>query len=108
MNQKEHLDELKYQNDLINQRLTWMGAFEGLLFVADHNGGHPYLIAMVGLLIAISTGIATQAANAEISRLRGQAYGGWRKHLMPGKFLPLVVAITWIIVVIERLLDISR
>jgi len=28
----------KEQNDFINQRLTWLGTFEGLLFVADHYG----------------------------------------------------------------------
>ena len=29
-------DGAKYENDLINQRLTWLGTFEGLLFVANH------------------------------------------------------------------------
>ena len=31
----EHDDKAKLQNDLINHRLTWLGTFEGLLFVAN-------------------------------------------------------------------------
>lgn len=49
-------DRSKIENDLINQRLTWLGTFEGLLFVANSYGTHPYLIPLVGIAIALSVG----------------------------------------------------
>jgi hypothetical protein len=49
------VDRVKHENDLINQRLTWLGTFEGLLFVANHYAEHRYLLPIVGLLIAVSS-----------------------------------------------------
>jgi len=45
-------DVAKYENDLIHQRLTWLGTFEGLLFVANSYGKHRYLLPIVGFAIA--------------------------------------------------------
>jgi hypothetical protein len=98
----EPRDDVRYQNDLINQRLTWLGTFEGLLFVANHYTVHPYLLPIVGLAIAISVDFAITAANREISRHHGQAYRDWRTYLMPGTAIPKIIAAAWIVLFLEN------
>jgi hypothetical protein len=96
----EHDEEVKYENDLINQRLTWLGTFEGLLFVADHYAAHPYLLPIVGLAIAGSVGIGIRAANKRLTALNAQ---GSPEYLMPGTVIPIIIAVAWAIILCENI-----
>ena len=73
-------ERIKHENDLIDQRLTWLGTFEGLLFVANHYTIHPYLLPLMGFTIAISVDRAISAANRELIKLSAQAYQDWRTY----------------------------
>lgn len=95
-------DSARYENDLINQRLTWLGTFEGLLFVANHYAAHPYLLPLVGLIFAISVDTGIRAANRQLTRLNAQAYQGWRNYLMPGTAIPKVIAVAWAVLFLEN------
>jgi hypothetical protein len=98
----------KEQNDFINQRLAWLGTFEGLLFVADHYGAHPcWLLPSVGAAIAISVGIGTCAANRELTKLGRQAFQDSRylkflKYFMPGTAIPAIIAVAWLVPLVDR------
>jgi len=97
----------KEQNDFINQRLTWLGTFEGLLFVADHYGTNPRLLPILGATIAISVGIGTYAANRVLTRLERQAFQDSchlkpLKYLMPGTAIPAIIALAWSVLLVER------
>ncbi len=92
----------KYQNDLINHRLTWLGTFEGLLFVANHYTTHPYLLPIVGLAFAISVDVGIRSANRELTKLKAQAFRGWINYLMPGTAIPKIIGIAWIILFLEN------
>jgi len=59
-------DKNKFENDLIHQRLTWLGTFEGLLFVANHYADHPYLLPALGLAIALSVDLGIREANRRL------------------------------------------
>jgi hypothetical protein len=98
----EHDNDVKYQNHLIHQRLTWLGTFEGLLFVANHYTEHTYLLPLVGLAIAISVGLGTHAANQLLTKLKAQAYADWRNYLMPGSAIPTIIAAAWIVIICEN------
>jgi hypothetical protein len=102
----------KEQNDFINQRLTWLGTFEGLLFVADHYGAHPcWLLPSVGAATAISVGIGTCAANLELTKLKRQAFQDLRHpklrkcliYLMPGTAIPAIFTVAWLFVLVYRI-----
>ncbi len=95
-------DRGKFQNDLINQRLTWLGTFEGLLFVANHYAEHPYLLPLVGFVIAVSVGVGIHSANCEITKLRAQAFSGPVNLLMPGTTIPIVIAFAWAVIFLEN------
>jgi hypothetical protein len=97
----------KEQNDFINQRLTWLGTFEGLLFVADHYGNHPRLLPAVGVAFAVSVGVGTYAANRALTELGRQAFQDSRylkplTYLMPGTAIPIIIALAWLAVLVER------
>jgi hypothetical protein len=101
----------KEQNDFINQRLTWLGTFEGLLFVADHYGAHPcWLLPSVGAAFAISVGVGTYAANLALIDLGRQAFQNdscwFRKHVlvhcMPGTAIPAIVTLAWLVLLFDR------
>ena|ERR1700693_966358 len=96
-------DKAKYENDLINQRLTWLGTFEGLLFVANHFATHPYLLPLVGLAFAISIDVSIYAANRQLTKLNAQAYQNWRSYLMPGTAIPKIIAVAWAVLLLENL-----
>lgn len=96
--------ETKYENDLINHRLTWLAAFEGLLFVANHYADHPYLLPLAGLLIALSVDHGIRASNHRLTELDGQAYPGWRNHLMPGTVIPKIIVGAWAVILFEKVL----
>ncbi|HWZ97267.1 MAG TPA: hypothetical protein VN025_05855 [Candidatus Dormibacteraeota bacterium] len=96
-------DKMKYQNDLINQRLTWLGTFEGLLFVANHYTDHPYLLPFVGFVIAVSGIVGIRSANQELDKLDRQAFPGQLiNHLMPGTIIPLAIAFAWSVIFFEN------
>jgi hypothetical protein len=99
----ENVDRIKWENGLINQRLTWLGTFEGLLFVADHYAAHPFLLPLVGLLIAISVDVAICHANSKLTGLDAQAYVDWRRFLMPGTLIPKAIALAWAAILVEKL-----
>lgn len=97
----------KEQNDFINQRLTWLGTFEGLLFVADHYGSNPRLLPIVGAALAISVGIGTYAANRALTKLERQAFQDSRylkplRYLMPGAAIPAIITLAWLVLLFER------
>jgi hypothetical protein len=97
-------DRAKFENDLINQRLTWLGTFEGLLFVANSYGKHPYLLPFVGIAIAVSVGRGTYSANRALLRLpraEPQASDRW-SFLMPGTSIPPVIAVVWAILFMQN------
>jgi len=96
-------ERAKYQNDLINQRLTWLGTFEGLLFVANHYAEHPYLLPALGLVIAMSVIAGIHSANRELTKLDAQAYPRrWVNYLMPGTTIPIVIAVAWTVIFLEN------
>jgi hypothetical protein len=95
-------DRAKYQNDLINNRLTWLGAFEGLLFVANHYTVHPYLLPVVGLAFAISVDLGITSANRELTKLNAQAYRNWLTFLMPGTAIPKIIEFAWTVLFLEN------
>jgi hypothetical protein len=95
-------DEAKFQNDLINQRLTWLGTFEGLLFVANHYTVHPYLLPLVGFIIAASVAVGIHSANIHLTELNAQAFKGPLNWLMPGTTIPIVIAGAWAVILLEN------
>jgi len=104
--QCDHMDHdanVKHQNDLINQRLTWLGTFEGLLFVADHYAEHPILLPLVGMVIALSVDVGIRAANNELTRVNAQAHKGWKRWLMPGVAIPKIIGAAWLLILLRVL-----
>jgi hypothetical protein len=96
-------DRGKFQNDLINQRLTWLGTFEGLLFVANHYTEHPYLLPLVGFVIAVSGIVGIHSANSKLTELGKQAYPGRLVNLlMPGTTIPIAIALAWAVIFLEN------
>jgi hypothetical protein len=90
-------EKAKFENDLIHQRLTWLGTFEGLLFVANSYGKHPYLLPIVGFLIAFSIDVGIREANVRLKELNAQPRG-WNRHFMPGVAIPKIIAGTWLVI----------
>jgi hypothetical protein len=119
---------VRFANELINHRLSWLGTLQGLLFAAlafawKDAGGVVYVVCSVGLLVALSTGVATHDANKALDLLerrfddlgydeassietlgvRGRNRGGYG-WLMPGKFLPWLFALAWLVLFLLFLL----
>ena len=91
----------KFQNELINHRLTWLGVWEGLLFLAyiRQPSSHPYLMPLIGFIIALSIDRGVAAANSAL-RPEQRAKPEWA---MPGVVLPKVVVVTWVVLLAETL-----
>jgi hypothetical protein len=92
----------KFENDLIHQRLTWLGTFEGLLFVANSYGKHPYLLPIAGFVIAVSIDWGIRASNRVLTDLNAQAHRDWRRFLMPGWAIPKIIAVTWVVIFLQN------
>jgi hypothetical protein len=104
----------KEQNEFINQRLTWLGTFESLLFAADHFNTNStvnqhllsYLLPSIGLAFAISVLVGTSAANLALTKMGRQAFQDSRlkllKYLMPGTAIPAIIALAWVLILIAR------
>ncbi len=105
----DHDDEVRYQNELIHQRLTWLGTFEGLLFVANHYAtDHPHLLPLVGFALGVSVGVGTSGANRRLTELKAQAFPDCRNYLMPGTAIPVIIAVTWAAIWLESYKCFSR
>jgi hypothetical protein len=93
----------KYQNDLIHQRLAWLGTFESVLVGLNHFVASRWLIPAVGLALALSIWVGTYAANRALTDLKAQAFGDWRDYLMPGTAIPTIIGAAWIVVLSKNL-----
>jgi hypothetical protein len=100
--EKERDEKGRHQNDFINQRLTWLGTFSSLLFVANGFGKYPVLIPLVGFGIAMSIWAGTSAANVALDRL-DRNVRGWRRPFMPGAFIPPLFGAAWLVVLARNL-----
>jgi hypothetical protein len=97
----DHDDKNKFENDIIDRRLTWLGTFEGLLFVADHYGDHPYLIPLAGLVIALSIDQGIRESNRQLTKHDGQVKG-FAQYFMPGTIIPKTIAVAWVVLFLEN------
>jgi hypothetical protein len=95
--EQERIESTKFENELIHQRLTWLGTFSGLLFVANNYDKHPFLLPIVGFAIAFSIDWGIQAGNKRLEELSGQAHKNWKRVFMPGVMIPKVVGLTWVL-----------
>lgn len=115
---------VKYENELINQRLTWLGVFQGLLLAAlafawDKKQQDECLVVVLcflGAFVALSCWRGTLLANKAIDNLSsywdkvkpkdypGLDVQGVRSGteclswLMPGLALPPAFLIAWILI----------
>jgi hypothetical protein len=110
---------IEYENELINQRLTWFGTFQGLLLAAvafawDKDArALVWIFCSLGALVALSSLFGTGRANRAIAGLRahwdktkpkdyaGPDIEGVRSDsgfwwLMPGYALPFLSCLGWI------------
>lgn len=118
---KEIIDRIKSENDLIHQRMTWLGTFQGLLFGAvafawGKSNARPFVFVgcFVGMFVTISIAYAIHRANVGIDRAtnrwdeirpkewKGLDSEGYRSSsgiawLMPGVFIPWIFFGTWMI-----------
>ena len=100
---KRREDAGKYQNDLIHQRLAWLGTFESVLVGLNHFVASRWLIPLVGLALAASIWVGTFAANRALTKMGAQAFGDWRDYLMPGTAIPTIIVVAWIVVLSDNL-----
>jgi hypothetical protein len=122
---------IRHEDELVNERLTWLGQFEGFLFVAyglavkDLNDPVlTWVVCLAGLLIAASILTATLRSDAAVDQLREQwkqnrgslegncwepdvqGIGGeetlWRRWSWPSRSLPILFALAWLAVAITQ------
>ena len=77
--EREARDDIRFNNELINHRLSWLGTLQGLLFAAISlmwnqagNDGLAIVICVLGAGVALSIGLATYGANLVIEDLEGK------------------------------------
>jgi hypothetical protein len=121
---------IKSENELINQRMSWVSAFNGFLFAAtafawDKSSVLVAVLAILGIAVSLLSGAALLAAN---SAFRG-LYAWWQENKpadytgpdviglpprysgKPGRWLnfwsviPVLFACAWVIIAITRLLS---
>lgn len=97
--EKEKDEKGRHQNDFINQRLTWLGTFSSLLFIANGFGKYPLLIPIVGFGISMSVWAGTSAANSALDKL-GRNVTGWRRPFMPGTLIPPLFGAAWLAMIV--------
>jgi hypothetical protein len=122
---QEVREDIRYNNELINQRLTWFGTLQGLLFAAlafswpGTGYALSFIFCALGGGVALSIGLGTYGANLvieklerELDRLEGReatAEPVWRNRakwwwwLMPGYFVPWMFLSAWAVVAVVRL-----
>lgn len=128
MNELDSIREMiKTENQLINQRIGWLGMFQGLLFAVIAFGWSKsdliiiYTLCSLGIFVGISIGIATFRANKTIERLEvdwddhkskdyvGRDVVGLRNRsgclwwLMPGYSIPWAFVIAWVAIFVSHL-----
>jgi hypothetical protein len=116
-------ERIKYENELVDHRLTWLGTFQGLLLAAlafawdkRDTKWMIYALAFLGLAVALSIAVGTCRANRALRSLSqywdsvkpkgyvGLDVEGVRSHrgffwwLMPGSFVPLAFAVAWLFI----------
>jgi hypothetical protein len=119
---------LRHESDLLNHRMAWLVQSQGLLFAAlafswDKEPRLPILLATLGIMSAISLGMATSLmsdANKQIHdwwksetpeeeqqhyRVIGlwEPKTGFRRMMRPWRALPVIFAVAWVGVIILRI-----
>lgn len=119
---------IRHENELFNQRFAWLSAFQGLLFTAlafAWDKGNSKLLVIIfcllGIIVAISIGIAMHRGNMAIDRLdkwwdqnKPENYSGldiqgvrsrndflW--FLMPGRIVPWALCIAWLCILFIKI-----
>jgi hypothetical protein len=116
---------VRHENDLVNQRLTWLLTLEGLLFTAlgfawgkddTKTRGLVYVLCGIGGVVPLLTLFILEAGQRALIEL----YAWWEKHrphgytgpgvfghwhtksvvawIVPWRFLPIVFIVAWIFV----------
>ena len=120
---------IRHEDVLLNQRLTWMWTLQGLLFGAtsvlwDKDSPAVMLIGLVGLLSCISIGYSLARGLRAVRELLGVAADHKKRlgegaeipptigartkateWLLPGRFLPWVFGVSWVLVIVLRILQ---
>ena len=125
-------DMIRHENTLLNQRLGWLFALQGLLFSAAaflwRASALPVIaFSFVGILACVSIGHTLARGQHAIRRLlidKGQKYtkrlpqewimppiigsrGKAIEWLLPGRFLPWVLGVAWIAILVFRIANLS-
>ena len=122
-------DMNRHENELLNQRLTWLGVFNGLFFtslgiIINNNAFNTiyFLICFTGLFVSISIGVGCDKANRAIDELEKEfekinpnmdnalyVIGVAKfKHIfsffMPGFAIPSIFILVWTILIFVKAL----
>jgi len=121
---------IKSENELINQRMSWVSAFNGLLFAAtafawDTSRVLVVVLAILGIAVSLLSGAALLAANRAFRAL----YAWWQDNkpadytgpdviglpprykewpgrwLNPWSIIPVLFACAWCIIALTRLMS---
>jgi hypothetical protein len=124
---------IKNEDEFVNQRLTWLGQFQGLLFAAyaflargrDLHRVVLCIICALGVTVAFSIGVSTYAAGTATGNLvkawdehRVQAgdcwqpdvqgfrhaYGWFGTVMWPGHLVPPLFVLAWLVLLIHGLI----
>jgi len=125
-------DMIKHENELVNQRLTWMFTLQGLLFAATgflrKDSILPVIVfGFVGIISCISIGYSLTLGLNAIKDLLALArkykkslpahwvfppsIGSRRQaieRILPGILLPWVLGIAWITILVFRLINLCQ
>ncbi len=110
---------IRYEDDVINHRLTWLGQLQGFLFAAlaltwnDHPK-FAVMLALVGIVVAFSVGTACCIGDQAIKSLVklapdsiqpgviGQDVKKWR-FILPWFLVPAILLAAWVAVLVRAL-----
>src|SRR5690348_6526468 len=101
----ENRDRSRFENELINQRLTWFGTLQGLLIAALAFAWKDatvvaVVICFLGIFVSVSIGVATCRANKKLDQVDPENRNGALWWLMPGRFIPLVFVVGWVAILV--------